>query len=62
MSIAEDADLVRRIAVGEQDAAGEIYDRYAPLVRAILLDAAGSLTEANDLVQDVFLRALAGLD
>jgi len=56
-----DADLVRRAIGGDRDAAGEIYDRYAPLVRAILLDATGSLSEANDLLQEVFLRALAGL-
>jgi RNA polymerase sigma-70 factor, ECF subfamily len=57
----DDVDLVRRALAGDQGAAGEIYDRYAPLVRAILLDATGSLTEANDLVQEVFLRALASL-
>jgi RNA polymerase sigma-70 factor, ECF subfamily len=59
--MADDADLARRAAAGEQSAAGEIYDRYAPLVRAIALDATGSLAEANDLVQEVFLRALSRL-
>ena|SRR5687767_8865068 len=57
----DDPDLVRRAAAGDSEAAGEIYDRYVPLMRAILLDATGSLTEANDLVQEVFLRALTGL-
>jgi RNA polymerase sigma-70 factor, ECF subfamily len=57
----DDADLARRAAAGDRDAASEIYDRYAPLVRAVLLDATGSLNEANDLLQEVFLRALAGL-
>jgi RNA polymerase sigma-70 factor (ECF subfamily) len=56
-----DADLARRAAVGDREAAGEIYDRYAPLVRALLLDATGSLPEANELVQEVFLRALSRL-
>jgi RNA polymerase sigma-70 factor, ECF subfamily len=59
--MADDADLVRKAALGDQDAAGEIYDRYAPLVRAIVLDATGSLAESHDLVQDVFVRALGGL-
>ncbi|HEX4145346.1 MAG TPA: sigma-70 family RNA polymerase sigma factor [Pirellulales bacterium] len=59
--MADDADLATRAAAGDRDAAGEIYDRYAPLVRAILLDAAGSWTEANDLVQEVFLRAFGRL-
>jgi RNA polymerase sigma-70 factor (ECF subfamily) len=56
-----DAELVQRAAGGEREAAGQIYERYAPLVRAILLDATGSLAEANDLVQEVFLRALSRL-
>jgi len=59
--MADDADLATRAAAGDRDAAGEIYDRHAPLVRAILLDATGSWTEANDLVQEVFLRAFGRL-
>jgi RNA polymerase sigma-70 factor (ECF subfamily) len=59
--MANDGELAKRAAAGEREAAGEIYDRYAPLVRAILLDATGSLPEANDLVQEVFLRALPRL-
>jgi DNA-directed RNA polymerase specialized sigma24 family protein len=54
--MASDAELAKRAAGGDQTAAGEIYDRYAPLVRAVLLDAVSS-QEANDLVQEVFLRA-----
>jgi len=59
--MADDAELVRRATAGDRHAAGEIFDRYAPLMRAVLLDATGSLAEANDLLQDVFLRALGGL-
>src|SRR5579863_1545190 len=56
-----DAELAKRAALGDRDAAGEIYDRYAPLLRAILLDATGSLSEADDLLQEVFVRALTRL-
>src|SRR5262245_36830125 len=56
-----DAELVRKAMAGDQEAAGAIYDRYAALVRVILLEATGSLAEANELVQEVFLRALGGL-
>ncbi len=42
---------------GDQAAFGELYDRYAPLVRAVCYDATGDLTEAQDLAQEVFLRA-----
>jgi RNA polymerase sigma-70 factor (ECF subfamily) len=59
--MAEDAELVSRAASGDQHAAGEIYVRYAPLVRAIVLDATGSLAEADELVQQVFLQALRSL-
>ncbi|HVU88500.1 MAG TPA: sigma-70 family RNA polymerase sigma factor [Pirellulales bacterium] len=57
----EDAELARRAAAGEHDAVGRIYDRYAPLLRAILLDATGAPAEADELVQEVFVRALGNL-
>jgi len=60
--MAGDAELAARAVAGDQRAAGEIYDRYAPLIRAILLDATGSLPEANDRLQEVFLRAFERLD
>lgn len=59
--MADDRELAARAAAGDQRAAGEIYDRYAPLIRAILLDATGSLGDASDLVQEVFIRALGRL-
>ncbi len=58
----DDAQLVKRAASGDRQAAGEIYDRYAPLVRAVALDATGSLAEAQEIVQQVFLRALGRID
>jgi RNA polymerase sigma-70 factor (ECF subfamily) len=57
----EDAELARRAAAGEQAAVGEIYDRYAPLVRAVLLDATGAPAEADELLQEVFVRAISSL-
>jgi RNA polymerase sigma-70 factor (ECF subfamily) len=59
--MANDAELAKRAAAGDREAAGEIYDRFAPLVRAILLDATGSLAEANELLQEVFLLAFSRL-
>jgi RNA polymerase sigma factor (sigma-70 family) len=50
-----DADLLRRIAAGERDAVGELYDRFRrpafALARRILADDA----LAEDVLQDVFL-------
>jgi RNA polymerase sigma-70 factor, ECF subfamily len=57
-----DADLAKRAADGDREAAGAIYDRYAPLIRAILYDAAGSWSEADDLVQNVFVKTLSRLN
>jgi RNA polymerase sigma-70 factor (ECF subfamily) len=49
--------LVRAVLAGEKAAYKTLYDRYAPLVRAVCYDAIGNLTEAQDLAQDVFVRA-----
>lgn len=50
-------ELVRAIKAGDKTAYGEIYDRFAPLVRAICHDWTHNLADAQDLAQDVFLRA-----
>src|SRR5919198_4146489 len=49
-----DADLVRQLASGRQEALGPLYARYAPLVFGV---AAQSLdpAAAEEIVQDVFL-------
>jgi RNA polymerase sigma-70 factor (ECF subfamily) len=52
-----DAELVERTRQGSTDAFGELYDRYAPLVRAICADQTQELAAAQDLAQDVFVRA-----
>jgi RNA polymerase sigma-70 factor (ECF subfamily) len=57
-----DKELVEAVLDGERAAYGRLYDRYAPLVRAVCHDAAGNLTDAQDLAQDVFLRAYERLD
>jgi RNA polymerase sigma-70 factor, ECF subfamily len=53
----DDAALVRATLAGRTQAFGLLYDRYAPLVRAVCFDAAGDLTQAQDLSQEAFLRA-----
>jgi RNA polymerase sigma-70 factor (ECF subfamily) len=54
--------LVRAVIAGDKTAYGILYDRYAPLVRAICHDHTGNLADAQDLTQDVFLRAYERLD
>ncbi len=61
MSIS-DAELVKKVLDGDQRAFGLLYDRYARLVRVICYDCTGDVTQAQDLGQEVFLRAYNKLD
>lgn len=58
----EDADLVRTTLDGDRTAFGQLYDHYAGLIRAICYDTTRSVPCAQDLAQDVFLRAFEKLD
>jgi len=55
-----DAALVAASQQGDTQAFGQLYQRYARMVHGILLSRVHA-TEAEDLVQDVFLRALPRL-
>ena len=57
-----DAKLVEQARNGHTEAFGQLYDRYAGLIRAICYDATGRLADAQDLAQEAFLRAHAKLD
>jgi RNA polymerase sigma-70 factor (ECF subfamily) len=57
-----DKVLVRAVFAGEKAAYETLYDRYAPLVRAVCYDTTGNLADAQDLAQDVFMRAYEKLD
>lgn len=52
-----DADLVGAVLGGDRAAYGRLYDRYAPVVRAICNDQTRDLAAAQDLSQEVFLKA-----
>lgn len=49
--------LVIQALDGDEQAFGQLYDRYARLIRAICYETTGRLDEAQDLAQEVFLRA-----
>ena len=51
-----DNELVSAARNGDHTAFAILYDRYAPLVRAICFDIVGNLNDAQDLAQEVFLR------
>lgn len=57
-----DEQLVTRAIAGEEAAFEALYDRYARLVRTICFDATGDALQAQDLVQEVFLRAFTRLE
>ncbi len=59
---ADDAELVASTRAGDVHAFGQLYDRYARLVRAICADATRDLTASQDLAQEVFLRAFQRLN
>jgi RNA polymerase sigma-70 factor (ECF subfamily) len=49
--------LVRRMAGGDERAAYELYDRYAPSLLAQLISLLGDRAEAEDVLQEVFVQA-----
>jgi RNA polymerase sigma-70 factor (ECF subfamily) len=49
-------DLMRRVAAGEERAVGELYDRFGSLVYRMALQAMPTRAEADDAVQEVFVR------
>jgi RNA polymerase sigma-70 factor (ECF subfamily) len=57
-----EAMLVRQARNGDRDAFAALYDRYARLVRAIAYDASGNVATAQDIAQDVFLKAFCRLN
>jgi RNA polymerase sigma-70 factor (ECF subfamily) len=57
----KDSALVARTLAGDREAFGQLYDRYARLVRAVVHDATADPTTVHDLTQEVFLRAFRQL-
>lgn len=62
MTTPSDKTLIEAVFVGDKADYEKLYDRYAPLVRAVCYDMTGNLADAQDLAQDVFMRAYEKLD
>ncbi len=56
------AFLVARAKAGDPRAFDALVRRYRPRIFALALHLSGSESDADDIVQDVFLRAYAALD
>ena len=62
MTTPSDKILVWAVLAGDEAAYEKLYDRYAPLIRAVCYDTTGNLADAQDLAQEVFMRAYENLD
>src|ERR1700736_1073135 len=51
-----DVDLMLGIQSGEADALSQLYDRYNGIVKALILRIIHNDTEADDLLQEVFME------
>jgi RNA polymerase sigma-70 factor (ECF subfamily) len=49
--------LIERVAAGDQSALNALYDRYAGLVNGLALRILRDPSDAEDVVQDVFVQA-----
>jgi RNA polymerase sigma factor (sigma-70 family) len=58
----DDKALVTAVLAGRNAAYARLYDRYASLVRAVCYDTTRNVADAQDLAQDVFLRAYERLE
>src|SRR5262244_576202 len=51
-----DVELMTAIQAGDADALSQLYDRYNGIVKALILRIIHNETEADDLLQEVFLE------
>ena len=57
-----DAELLRRLRARDRQAWEELYAEYQPRLRAFAYRLTGSVHDADDLVQETFVRAVPRLD
>src|ERR1700739_4790941 len=51
-----DAALMTRIRAGDEDALAALHDRYASVVYSVALRVLGETTQAEDILQDIFIQ------
>jgi RNA polymerase sigma-70 factor, ECF subfamily len=58
----DDDELIRRSRSGDENAFRILVDRYEPRVAAVVVGMLGSVPEADDVGQEVFIRFYRSLD
>ncbi|HIJ66189.1 MAG TPA: sigma-70 family RNA polymerase sigma factor, partial [Candidatus Hydrogenedentes bacterium] len=58
----QDARIVRRVLSGQSPAFEALVERYMPAVRAAAMARLGNDADADDVVQEAFLKAYQALD
>lgn len=56
------ADLVRAAQTGDRKAAGELFERYQNMVLSVAYRRLGDYTDAQELLQEVFVQALQKIE
>lgn len=51
-----DSMLMARIRTGDEDALATLHDRYASVVYSVALRVLGETTQAEDILQDIFIQ------
>ena len=57
----DDAQLVDRVLAGDSEAFGDLVARHQRWITVVALRSTGNLEEADEIAQDVFLRAYRAL-
>lgn len=52
-----DLELIRRLQEGDRTAVADLYDRYAPLLYPVLARITGDRNEADEALQETWVRA-----
>lgn len=55
--LAAEVELMRRVADGDDRALEDIYNRYAGMLKALILRVIGDYGEAEEILQEVFIQA-----
>lgn len=60
MSTEQITDLVKKIQIGDETAFGELYEEFADRIYAFIRIKTVGTNEADDILQDVFIKAWKG--